>query len=236
MPNKIIKYEAKMPAHISKTQQRGNELVDVSTDIAIPRIAICQALSPQKNKRNDSYIEGIKEGDLFNTVTGEVYGNSINVVSIMFRKDYIVWVNRDVQASGGFRGVFKTAKEAKEFIAEQDADNVDDLEVVDTAVNFCLLVGADGSLSQVVTAMSKSAVKVSKKWNSLVSLSGGDRFAKAYKLGVIEDSNVKGEFYYNYSIESLGYVNKETYVEAENVYKSISQASITTNHDDNQQD
>ena len=41
-------------------------------EMQIPFIRALQALSPQLNKKKPEYIDGAEQGDLFNTVTGQV--------------------------------------------------------------------------------------------------------------------------------------------------------------------
>lgn len=219
-------FAKELPAHINMGGKRGNETVGVD-DILVPRLALCQSLSPQRKKSSDSYIEGIEEGDLFNTVTGESYGKSVNLVSILFRKEFLVWVDREVDIKGGFRGSYPTQAEANAFATTQD--DAASLEVVETGVNFCLLIEENGAVSQVTTTMSKSAIKVSKKWNSLIALAGGDRFSRAYRLSGTEATGVKGD-YFNYSVAPLGFVSESLFKQAEEAYGNLSKGGIGTNH------
>lgn len=46
----------------------------------VARLAIAQSLTPQTKKNKDSYIPGLEVGQMFNTVTGEVYPASIDYV------------------------------------------------------------------------------------------------------------------------------------------------------------
>ena len=50
----------------------GFEEVD-KDDFQIPFVRILQALSPQLKKSDASYIEGASQGDIFNTVTHQVW-------------------------------------------------------------------------------------------------------------------------------------------------------------------
>lgn len=43
-------------------------------DLALPRLAIAQGLSPQLQRAEPSYIADLKSGDMFNTITSQVYG------------------------------------------------------------------------------------------------------------------------------------------------------------------
>ena len=55
---------------------RGNEGVS-SDDMTVPRLELVQSLSEVRKKASPNYIEGIQEGDLYNNVTREVYGESV---------------------------------------------------------------------------------------------------------------------------------------------------------------
>ena len=56
-------------------------------DLVLPRLSICQALTPQRQKQNtDKYIPGLEEGMFFNTITGQIYGNEVRGVPLMMKK------------------------------------------------------------------------------------------------------------------------------------------------------
>lgn len=60
---------------------RGAENVE-SADIIMPALKICGKQSPQFDENNDKHIEGIEQGQLFNTISREVYGSTIHIVPI----------------------------------------------------------------------------------------------------------------------------------------------------------
>lgn len=64
------------PPDYIKKSRRGFEDT-VQTDLMIPRLALAQALSPQVTDGDPGRIDGLKVGDLFNTVTGQVYGREV---------------------------------------------------------------------------------------------------------------------------------------------------------------
>lgn len=218
---KVNETEMAVPDYIKQNMSRGSENVS-SEDLLLPRIEVLQALSPQLNKRNAEYIEGAEVGMLINTLTGELYGNEIRVTPVHFATRYLVWVDRQKDANGGLRGVFDTETEAAAFIAMQDDKNK--LESVRTAEHMVLL--DDGSVA--VISMSKSKQKVSRKWNSLVRLNGGDRFSRSYTLFSVEDKSPKGEFM-NVDIKNAGFPSREVYEAAEAMYESIANGAINTN-------
>ena len=71
-----------------------------SEDITIPRLSIIQANSPQRKKKDEKYIENADEGDVFNTVTGQLYKEPLTVIPCAYRKTYVEWIPRE--KGGGF--------------------------------------------------------------------------------------------------------------------------------------
>lgn len=210
--------EAQVPAYIKQGQARGNENV-TTQDLQLPRIDVLQALSPQTKKSKDEYIDGAEEGMLFNTLTGELF-ESVSFTPVSFVKRYLVWVDRAKDSAGGLRGVFDTEAEAIRFV--ESSDDESKLEVVDTAEHLVLL--DDGT--EIILSMSKSKMKVSRKFNSLVRLNGGDRFARRYKLSSVLDEGPKGE-YYNFSVVNDGFPSEDVYRKAEQLYTSIAMGETT---------
>lgn len=203
---------------------RGSEEVGIN-DLTIPRLSIIQDLSPQRKKNNAEYIEGAEEGMLFNTVTNTLYGRSVNFVPVYFRLEWVIWRHRD--AGGGFMGAFKTEEEAVEaFSGLPEAGQTTKkgepvLSIQDTAQHFGLLLDEELGPHEIVVSMSKSQLKPSRQFNSMIRLAGGDRFERVYTLSAVEVEGAQGT-YYNWKINQLGYVDKETYSRAEALYDAVS--------------
>lgn len=206
-----------LPAYIKQGTNRGSENVG-QEDLQLPRIDILQALSPQVNKKKEEYIDGAEVGMLYNTLTGELF-TEVFVTPVTFTKRFLVWVDRKKVENGGLRGVFDTPEEAEDFVeAQDDADN---LEIVPTAEHLMLL--DDGS--EVIVSMAKSKMKVSRKFNSLVRLSAGDRFSRRYVITTVGDKSPKGEFE-NFKISQSGYPSEEVYLKAEKLYEAITSGAV----------
>lgn len=197
-----------------KKGNKGSEDVGAK-DMILPRVDVLQALSPQIKKSDPAYIPGAEQGMVFNTVTGELYGNSVTFVPILFRKEYVVWRLR--KAGGGFVGAFRTVEEAE--MHRKALQTPDDHETVESHQHFVLLMTNHGP-EEAVFSMTKSKLKVSRALNTLVQIAGVDRFAKAYKLDAVETSSDKGDFW-TFKVHPVGFVSKELYERGQGLYELI---------------
>lgn len=220
------KFPMERPSFMGETS-RGNEGVS-SDDMTIPRLSIIQDLSPQHKKTKPEYIEGAEVKMIFNTATQVLYGMSVFVVPVLFRKEWVIW--KDVNKGGGFKGSFGSeADAAAELSTLEDAA---DCEVVDTAQHFVLVVDPENeTVEQAVISMSKSQMKVSRKWNTSIQAVGGDRFERMYKLEVVEDQNKNGQEYYNWKVSQLGYVDENLFKTAEKMYDAVRSGAMDVKRD-----
>lgn len=62
-----------------------------SSDNLIPRLQIAAGTSKQLSKASDKFIKGLAQGDLFNTVTGKIYGDSVTVVPVWYSKNRVLF-------------------------------------------------------------------------------------------------------------------------------------------------
>lgn len=206
---------------------RGSETVGMD-DLVIPRLELVQALSPCIDEDSGDYIEGAKQGMLYNNVTRELYGNEVKLVRVSFKKEHIVWKNR--KKGGGFVGAFDSEAEAESVRKAQE--NPEDYQVNDTANHFCLMVNPNtGRLEEIVVSMAVTKLKVSRQWNSLIRINGGDSFSRVYVLGSFKDQNGAGETYYNYTIRNSGWVSEEQFLRAESMYNQIQAGGVKINRD-----
>lgn len=203
------------PSWMTSDTSRGSEDVGIN-DIILPRIDVLQAISPQVKRNDPKRIEGAEQGMLFNTVSGELYGDNLNFVPVKFQREFIIWQDRD--SGGGFRGAYPTEGEAeRERLA---LDNPDLHEVVETHVHFVLLVHEDGTTDEAVLSLAKSKRKASRKLNSLVQMAGGDRFSKMYSLMATEANGPKGD-YWTVDMKPMGWVTEAIYNKALATYNAI---------------
>lgn len=205
--------QEQMPSWLTKGNA-GSEDVGAN-DMVLPRVDVLQALSPQIKKSDAAFIPGAEQGQIFNTVTGEIYGSSVTFVPVLFRKEWTVWKLR--KAGGGFCGAYRSKEEAEQAVAGMQ--NPPDYESVESHQHFAMLL-TDHGPEEAVFSMTKSKLKVSRALNTLVQIAGVDRFAKAYRMDAVETSSDKGEFW-SFKVHPVGFVDKELYERGQGLYEMI---------------
>jgi hypothetical protein len=210
--NGALAFSQEMPSYMNQGTARGSEEVKAS-DMVLPRLEIVQALSPIKETNEDA-----KEGYLFNSVTQEVIGAETYFVPVYYRMEYLVWKDQD--KGGGFFGSFPGQKDAEERVdqAVMEGEERGDLEIVDTPVQYGIRITEGGDMEQIVISMAKTKSKVSRKWNAMIQIAGGDRFSRVYKVTTFRDENKKGQKFFNFVVQPAGFTPERIYKEAEKLY------------------
>lgn len=181
--------------------QRGNEQLSVE-DVTMPRLEIVQSLSACREEESADYIEGAKEGLLYNNLTRELYGQSVILIPIAFKKEYLLW--QDLKKGGGFGGAYDT--EALAEAAKATRENPLDWEAVLTHQHICFRFDPEtGTAEEIVVSMARSKLKASRRFNSLIRMVGASmpRFARMYKISGQKVSNKQNQTYYNYNVEPI---------------------------------
>lgn len=215
-----------VPDYIKQGGGRGNENVDMS-DMVIPRIEVAQALSKCLKESDPNYIEGAKQGDLYNTVTRENYGQAVKVVPIVFKKEYLAWREQDL--GGGFAGAYPTQEACEARIKQEEKP--EEWEATETAQQLVLVVKQDGTTEEAVVSMNKTKLKVSKNWNSLIRLNGNDRFSRIYILHSVDETNAANKDYKNFGVYNGGFPPVDIYKKAEALYDALRSGSRKMNID-----
>lgn len=183
-------------------------------DIAIPFIKVAQKMTPQLSGRDPSHIEGLEEGDFFNSVTGERWSGAdgIQFIPCAFKPSYTEWKPRD---SGG--GLVKDhgsdgAIEAKAVRNDKGKLVLPDStppnnHLVPSYMYYGLIRRNNGSYEQVVLNLYGSQLKKGKRWNALMlglvvpadkSPTGREMkpkpYYKFYEITTVPEKNDQGEW------------------------------------------
>lgn len=190
--------------------------------ISLPLIAVLQALSPAVAKKE---VEGAQEGDIYNTVTGELYGPEIFIVPCFTDRLFVEFVPRD--DGGGFRGVHAPdsavvravqaearqagRKMGKGFLVRKvtvQDNKVENRELSETFSVYGYRLDSPDAMAQgelVVVPFSSSKIPVYKDWMTrLRGVSGQPPiYAFRVKLSTVPDQNTKGQPFKNYAAAPL---------------------------------
>jgi hypothetical protein len=212
----------------------GRGLENVSTDdITIPRLAVVQAGSPQRKKKDEKYIEGAEEGHIFNTVTNKLYDvEGITVIPCGYRKSYVEWVPRE--SGGGLVAIHDMKPEGTTVDPKSKKSFLGENQIVDTAEHF-VLIKSDDSWEPAILTMTSSNLGVSRKWNTLLKMKkinikgqmvDPPSFLYKFKLSTINAENDLGSWF-KYKIEEIGQVeSKNVFTQAEALSDSVSEGKI----------
>jgi len=72
---------ANIPKDLARDAGRGTENIGAG-EVRPPRVKICQSGSPQRKEGNEKQIAGLQELDLFNDLSGDIYGRKLTFAVI----------------------------------------------------------------------------------------------------------------------------------------------------------
>jgi hypothetical protein len=204
-------------------------------DMQIPFIRILQALSPQLNKQDPLYIKGAEQGDIFNTVSGEIYkaDTGLTVVPAYFEKKFLEFALRST--GGGF--IKELSPDDKDINLTNREGTIEMLpsgnELVRTHQHLVIAKG-ENEMAPAVLDMKKTQLKVSRRWNTLkngIRLPSGKPmplYGTAWKITTVSESNDQGTWY-NYKIDRITEITKDIesmMLEARNMYQSVRKGEV----------
>lgn len=219
-------------------EEAGAGLENFTTDdMQIPFIRILQALSPQLNKQDSMYIKGAEQGDIFNTVTQEVYkaDEGIVVVPCFFEKKFLEFALRS--SGGGFirelsaddKDITLTTREgAAEILPSGN-------ELVRTHQHLVQVLSPyTNEFAPAVLDMKKTQLKVSRRWNTMkngIRLPSGKPmplYGTAWYITTIAESNDQGSWY-NYKVDRVTEISEKLeamMLEARTMYQSFKKGEV----------
>lgn len=214
-------------------------------DMSIPRLKLVQSATPQVKKADPSYIKGLEEGDLLDTLTNEVIKGEEGafIVPVKRRIVFLEW--GDIQTGGGLKNNFgedptvynQTPKNSEgKRIREIEGQKTEIIKTYDT---YAYLISPDfKKVKTVVLSLSRSQEKSMKNFNSLIRMLQDPKtgkqlpeYAGIYKATTVPVKNEKGSWFV-YKFVAAGYtlaipeIGKRIYNDAKEFYKTISEGNI----------
>lgn len=223
--------------------QAGMENVDQS-DLLLPRLGLCQALSPQRRKNDSAYIEGLQEGHLFNTVTKEIYGEELEIVALFFFKNRIKYFPIDdgggidcISANGIDGGRISpvgcgSCQYSVWGNGAKDDEHGNDAPLCTLYHNF--MAWLPETQTPIAISYKSTGLKISKQVLAGIRLTRLPMYAKKYKVTVTEMTQDKN-MWYEKKIVPAGFLDQPTFKEMEALFQSLKSLSFkvdTTGEED----
>ena len=189
-------------------------------EMQIPFIRALQAMSQQLNKKKPEYIDGAEQGDLFNTVTGQVWKGEegVTIIPCYQVTKYLEFTPRDM--GGGFRGEISPTNPVLQQTTRQGSKELlpNGNELVKSDQHYCLVLDGEGSFQPAVIDMKSTQLKVSRRWKTQIAMQKIKHpktgqmitpplFATEWKITTVEESNDQGSWF-NPSVEKVGLVGE----------------------------
>ncbi len=210
-------------------------------DLIVPRLALCQSSNDERKKSKDKYIEGLNDGDFFNSLTQEIYGPLVQVIPLTFSKTRIyfkppvgsgVILCRSANSIDG--GTLATTCELC-----PNHKYIDDKPPVCTLfANFPVLLlpkNPAGQPELLILSMKSTALNAARNWTSRMT-SLNLRHKKAvyswfYEIRSQEQTKPKGTFF-GPIVTCKGFVtSNELYNSAKKAFNDLNGVVITMEDD-----
>ena len=153
--------------------EEGQEEHLAQDELELPFLKLAQKGSAQVDSDKPEYIDGLKPGEFFNTVTGGIYGDNIKVQVHGYFHNYTIW--KGPKGSGTFHDTMTTEEfRAFEKVNQLTRDGGDlvqsidgeDLRYTDTH-NFIISLPEYPEDGIILYNLSSTGCKVARKWNTL---------------------------------------------------------------------
>ena len=239
--NMTKKTDAPLPANVFE-EDAAKGLGNISQqDLALPFLKVLQQLAPEVNERDGKYVKGAKAGMIYNSVTGELYDGveGIDVIPAFYKLEYLEWKDRG-EGLGAPVNIYQSSSDIMSK-TKADANYKDRLPngnyIEKTASHFVIILG--DSPSTALISMKSTQLKISRKWNSMMSglkLKGKNglytpaSFSHIYKLKTTQMTNEKGTWF-GWEVSKVGPVTDSSlYQQAKTFSENISKGNVRAKH------
>jgi hypothetical protein len=221
---------AVVPAHLQQcVGMADDEQVVGREDMLIPRLAVGQAgMSPQLKKQSELFIPELEEGELFNTVTNEIYGTTARVIPLFFTKNYIEFAPN----MGGVLGQYSEASQLPKGGLDwgRDEEGKPTPPRITEFKNRMCLIETELGYQPIVVSFKKGEVKFSDQWNSQIKFArmsdGLPCFGHVYTITSKLKSSSKGSHYVKIVAPS-GFTPENIFGQAKSYFDQLNQGGYT---------
>lgn len=208
---------------------RGFEQMEAK-DMVLARLSLCQSMTPQRQESDPKFIDGLKEGHLFNSLTGKIYGKHTRVVPLFFFKSRIFF--KDINEGGG---IICQAPDGKSCqlnhggpCLHQAWGASGEPPECNEFFNYpCIMLDDKGVVIEplIVVSLKATGLKAGKEWNALMRMRGADMFSGIYNVDSQPARNKAGQTYQTYKVTNSEprWVEPALYQQAEKMFQQVSE-------------
>ena len=227
------------PTMFEQDAGSGNENIS-QDDLALPFLKIISGLDPLLDENED-----LRKGDIYNTVTGDIYKGKegVRVIPCAYQRRFIEWAPRGT-GSGAPVNIYSPDEERPRTERSRD-DNREYVVggngtyIEDTQQHFVLVLNDDGTAQPALIAMKSTQLKKGRKWNSMIqgrTAMGKNgpfqmpRFSNVYVLKSLAEENSKGSWHgWDVSLEGV-VQDPAIYAQAKSFAESINRGDVQVKH------
>lgn len=212
-----------MPEWLDEIDSRAGFENVTSDDQLVPRLALCQSMTPQRKSTNANYIADLQEGDFFHSVKGTVYGPGPLIITPIFMFKSALNMDGDGNMICRSDDALSCPKFGKCKCEIWGVDPQSDDSIppeCSKLYNFPVILYGEILNDFLILTFKSTSVKVMKQWISKMKSTYKPMFATAWKITSVPDKKDKYEFF-NMKLEPAGWAPKEVYVAAEKMYTTL---------------
>jgi hypothetical protein len=241
--NQAAMLKTELPDYLAPTDKReGSEHIE-RDDMLLPRLALAQKISYELESSHEKFIDGLKEGELFNTVSKKIYGSG-PIEFVIIRADKPRFVEFHPRASGGgIKDIDVPANDLRtQFTKGPSGETVPPVATKFYDFIVLLLPSTSGVTEPEMIGLSfkSTGLKTARLLNTLVQQRGNRPiYAGKYELGVAKAKNTKG-IYQVYTVKNsslaspfsasdklTGWVSQDVFAFAKEQFEAMKDKAVT---------
>jgi hypothetical protein len=201
-----------IPEHLQKYSNMANVgLENLSKeDMVMPRLAVAQQMSPQVQKTDPLYIPGLEVGQFFNTVSGEIYGETVRLTPLFFFPSRIFFPPRGSDKPELCRAnqLDENGRLFRGRITPQGCDLCPHSQWLDNPrpdgstrpdctyfMNYICVIHKNGIFEPIAFSLKSKMMKPAKNWNSKLRVRQLPAFCMVTDVTTVPEKAPKGTFF-----------------------------------------
>jgi len=207
-------------------------------DLILPRLGVCQSLSPQRQKNKPNYINGLEEGMIFNNVTEEIltksFDDKIAFIPLVYTPSRILY--KDRKEGGGI--LCRSFNAIDGGTIAPFCDQCTNSKFHDTTPPLCtyfmnvVCLLLPSKQLAILSFKSKELTITARPWITRMKSRNKPAYAQEYEMSVITASSEKGDFFAR-KITFKGFVQDEAlYNYAKTEYENIRGIKVVAHDED----